>query len=161
MSSTSKNIRGCHRAITWLRSHVSRARERCLTYYSVGRWGERVAARFLARRGIVTLQTNWRTSRFEADIIAYDHSQIIVVEVKTRHSSLRCGFPAINAITGEKLRHLNALGSGFLRNNGPLCRRFGVRTFRIDVVEVYYRGVLGFLKLSSEVRWHRGVTTSS
>lgn len=155
MSGTSKNIRWCNRIAARLRLLVSSARERLAIYLSVGRWGERAAHRFLSRHGVLPLQSNWRASTLEADLIAIDHRQAVVVEVKTRHHTLERRFPGVQSITQEKWRHLEKLGMRWMRNNGPLCRRFSLRSFRIDVVEVYYRPIFGPVRVVTDIRWYK------
>ena len=59
----------------------------------VGRYGERVAVRHVEARGWRVLDTNWRGSEGELDIVALDGDVLVVVEVKTR-SSLGFGHPA-------------------------------------------------------------------
>ena len=104
------------------------------------------------------IKRNWHSGRLEADIVSVEGRSLIVTEVKTRHRSLQQNYPAMAAITIEKRRHLERIGQSFLRNNGPLCRRFHIRTLRIDTVEVYYeRGPLG-LRRPHRVVWHRGLS---
>ncbi len=93
---------------------------------------------------MVILKRNWSSTRLEADIIGVEHKTIVVIEVKTRHSSLEDTYPALDAIDAKKITRLRKLGERFIANNGPLCRRFGLRSLRIDALEVYYRtGPLG------------------
>jgi Holliday junction resolvase-like predicted endonuclease len=103
---------------------------------------------------MISLQRNWRASSFEADLIAIDRRQVVIVEVKTRHHSLKRRFPGIRSVTNEKWKHLQKLGQRWMRNNGPLCRRFSLRSFRVDVVEVYYRPILGVFQVVEEIQWH-------
>ncbi|MDE6704082.1 MAG: YraN family protein [Muribaculaceae bacterium] len=49
-----------------------------------GRWGEDVAAEYLAARGYAIAERNWRSGHYEIDIVAYKGSRIVFVEVKTR-----------------------------------------------------------------------------
>lgn len=49
-----------------------------------GRWGEDIAAEYLAANGYAIADRNWRCGHYEIDIIAYKGSRIIFVEVKTR-----------------------------------------------------------------------------
>lgn len=122
----------------------------------MGAWGERVAGRHLRRDGINVLKRNWRSLRLEADLIARDRSTLVIVEVKTRHHSLKARFPGRLSITEEKRKHLQALLYQFARNNGPLRRRFGISRYRIDSIEVYYSPVVGPLRVATSVEWIRG-----
>lgn len=45
---------------------------------------EKVALNYLIKKGYTILETNWRVSRLEADIIALFNSFLIIVEVKAR-----------------------------------------------------------------------------
>jgi len=51
-----------------------------------GARGERVAVRFLRRRGYHILKTNYRCPAGEIDIIAAEGDTLVFVEVKTRRS---------------------------------------------------------------------------
>ncbi len=52
-----------------------------------GKQGEMLAARYLASKGYSILETNWRYSRSEIDIIAKQGDTLVFVEVKTRSSN--------------------------------------------------------------------------
>ena len=62
--------------------HVARRRGRC---------GERVAARWLRRRGYRVLGRNLRVGRYEIDLLVEspDGGQVIIIEVKAGRSSIR------------------------------------------------------------------------
>lgn len=49
-----------------------------------GKWGEDLAADYLAAKGYAIAERNWRAGHYEIDIVAYYGSRIIFVEVKTR-----------------------------------------------------------------------------
>jgi putative endonuclease len=124
---------------------------------STGSWGEKVASRYLEKNGLIIIKRNWSSTRLEADIIGLEHRTLVVVEVKTRHSSLQQNYRGIDAINAQKLDRLCKLGSRFMSNNGPLCRRLGIKTVRIDGLEVYYRtGPLG-CRIKTTIWRHRGL----
>jgi putative endonuclease len=54
---------------------------------TVGRWGESLAADFLARRGYRIIDRNKKFGRPEIDLIAQSGKNIIFIEVKTFSSS--------------------------------------------------------------------------
>ena len=54
---------------------------------STGQWGEVVASTFLVGQGFVIEEMNWRFSRYEIDIIAWDAEVLVFIEVKTRSST--------------------------------------------------------------------------
>jgi len=51
-----------------------------------GRRGERAAVDYLRRAGFVILERNWRSGRYELDIIARRWDELHFVEVKTRRA---------------------------------------------------------------------------
>lgn len=164
MSSPSKNIRWRRRHIAplyKLGSRVAAAYRRLVSKLETGAWGERAAARHLTRNGALPVKRNWHSGRLEADIISVEGNTIVVAEVKTRHARLMQHHPAISAITMQKRQRLERLGRSFVRNNGPLCRRFRLKHLRVDALEVYYeRHALGFRRLTSMI-WHRGLEIHS
>ncbi len=52
-----------------------------------GKKGEEAALAFLKEKGYEILELNWRLGNLEADIIAKQGDQLVVVEVKTRASA--------------------------------------------------------------------------
>jgi len=160
MSGSPKNVRWGHRAPTLLSRWWRSTRRRFLRHYSSGRWGERVTRRFLEKNGLIVLVSNWRAKRLEADIIAVSDKTIVVVEVKTRNARFKSRFPAIDAITRDKHEHLIALRRRFIRDNGPLCRRYALRKQRIDNVEIYYKRSRFIGRRVDEIRWHRDFTAN-
>ena len=96
---------------------------------AVGRRGEDVAARFLVDAGYVLVERNWRGTRGELDIVAWDGDEIVVVEVKTR-TGLGYGHPA-EAITVAKLARLKRLAGQWLTERAPRAA-----SIRIDVLAV-------------------------
>ncbi len=128
-----------------------------LTKDRVGRWGEQTARIHITKAGLITVQTNWRGRSGELDLIALDKRTLVIIEVKTRHISLKGEYPAIAAITHDKRQRLESLGRSFQRNHGPFCRRHAIKARRTDVIEVYYsRNRWGILRCSS-ISWHCGV----
>jgi len=99
----------------------------------VGRYGERLAARYLTESGLQVVQRNWRSPDRdvpgELDIIALDGDTTVVVEVKTRRSEA-CG-SALEAVTPAKLGRLRRLAGVYLRTT-----QVGTAGVRIDVVTV-------------------------
>jgi putative endonuclease len=123
----------------------------------VGRWGERTVLREITAAGLIPVATNWRDRLGEIDIIAIDRQCLVIIEVKTRHESLKGAYPALSAIDHKKRERLESLGRSFIRNNGPFCRRYAIKNRRTDGVEVYYcRSRLGSFKVAG-VYWHRNI----
>ncbi len=67
-----------------------------------GKRGEEIAADFLRSKGYKILDTNWRKGQLELDIVASFGKQVVVVEVKSRHS-LFAGEPE-TAVNRDKQR---------------------------------------------------------
>ncbi|MBI9115558.1 YraN family protein [Sanguibacter suaedae] len=95
----------------------------------VGRYGEKIAARFLADAGYLVVDRNWRGTRGEIDLVALDGDEVVVVEVKTRRG-LGYGHPA-EAVTPAKLARLRRLAGQWLSES-----RTTAASVRIDVVAV-------------------------
>ncbi|MCR4659124.1 MAG: YraN family protein [Bacteroidales bacterium] len=53
----------------------------------LGKTGEEEAARYLEEQGCVIIERNYRRKHREVDIIALDHGELAVVEVKTRSAN--------------------------------------------------------------------------
>ena len=66
----------------------------------IGAKGEHEAQRFLENKGYIILETNWRNSHQEVDIIAKLKDKLIFIEVKTR-TNLRFGLPE-ESVTKKK-----------------------------------------------------------
>ena len=95
----------------------------------LGRYGERLAAKELRKRGYKILERRWRCRLGEIDLIAQDGETLVIVEVKTR-SRRDYGAPA-DAVDARKRRKLIQLAEAYLR-----ARRLRDVTVRFDVVGV-------------------------
>ena len=96
---------------------------------NLGKAGEDLACRELARRGYAILARRYRTRLGEIDIVADDHGTLVFVEVKTRADD-RCGSPA-EAVTRRKQRRLARMAADYLARS-----RGRHRPCRFDVVAV-------------------------
>ena len=99
------------------------------TWQALGRYGEDVAADYLASVGMSVLARNWRCRSGEIDLVALDGDCLVVCEVKTRRS-VAAGSP-LEAVTPEKVARLRRLTGAWLAEQD---RRFA--DVRIDVVAV-------------------------
>lgn len=100
---------------------------------AIGRRGERVACRYLRRRGYALLCRNYAAYRHEIDLVMQERrtGTVVFVEVKTR-SRTDFGRPS-EAVTTDKRRFLRLAAQSFLQNNGLTdCPA------RFDVVEVFW-----------------------
>jgi len=98
---------------------------------AVGRRGEDLAHRFLRKKGYVIVARNYRlhSGDGEADIIAWDGDQLVIVEVKTRETA-EYG-PPDRAIAPEKLRNMRRVAFEYSRKTD-----IPVEQIRFDVVGV-------------------------
>jgi putative endonuclease len=96
-----------------------------------GRYGERVAARFLQREGVKILARNYRARCGEIDLMGREAGELVVLEVKTRHFQAR--LRPEHAVTWGKQKRIVATANSYLRELE--CRPPPVR---FDIVEVYY-----------------------
>jgi len=126
--------------------------------HELGRRSERVAARFLRRRGYRVLARNARAVGVEIDLIclAPDRRTIVIVEVKsgaeTRSSPAgREASPARN-LRGDQRHRLVGAMAALVRANG-----WHDRPRRIDVVTVRWAG----RGRRPTVRHHEGAVTAS
>ncbi len=104
-------------------------------YRSLGRRGERAAARLLRRRGYRILARNARVPMGEADLVclAPDRTTVVIVEVKTRYvrANDQDAIPPEANITSHKRAKLAKIARHLIRCNG-----WQERPVRIDVVAV-------------------------
>ncbi len=98
---------------------------------ATGRRGERIACRYLLRRGYRLLCRNYAAHRHEIDLVMQERrtDTIVFVEVKTR-SRTDYGTPG-EAVTADKRRNLRLAAESFLLANG-----LSDRPARFDVIEV-------------------------
>jgi putative endonuclease len=89
-------------------------------HHSTGFRGEALAVNWLSRNGFMILHTNWRSSRYELDIIAEKSDMLHFIEVKTR-TGIRFGYPE-EGVTHAKLRKMKSAGAAYLHRNGERNR---------------------------------------
>lgn len=77
-----------------------------------GDWGEAVARNLLVGKGYALIDTNWRSGRYEIDIVASKDGFIVFVEVKTRTDGYEDPAEAVNA---KKMRNLVYAADTYLR----------------------------------------------
>lgn len=95
-----------------------------------GRKGERMAQKYLEKRGMKCLARNYRAGRHEIDLILRDGETTVFAEVKARSRS-DYGTPG-EAVGRAKQRFLIAAAQTYLLENGLFDR-----PARFDVVEIY------------------------
>jgi putative endonuclease len=96
-----------------------------------GRRGEDLAHRFLQAQGYIIVARNYRLSSgdAEADLIAWDGDELVIVEVKSRETDAYG--PPERAISPEKERHIMRLARSYVRKAGADWSKV-----RCDVVSV-------------------------
>lgn len=103
---------------------------------ALGRFGEEVAAQYLADAGLVILDRNWRCANGEIDIVAQDGRAVVFCEVKTR-SSTTFGLPS-EAVTPIKARRIRGLALVWLvETRGESSAYWPL--LRFDVISVLRR----------------------
>jgi putative endonuclease len=106
---------------------------------ALGRLGEELAATHLVELGYAVLARNIRTRRGEIDLIVFDGSTLVFVEVKTRRVSAAAITPRPDQHPLLRLRHrqrasLRRLAVAWLSDAGTIRPR--ARTIRFDAIGV-------------------------
>jgi putative endonuclease len=96
-----------------------------------GRRGEDLAHRYLRRQGYIIVARNYRLSsgEAEADLIAREGEDLVIVEVKTRENT-EYGAPE-RAVNPEKQRHLIRVAREYARKTDTPWERV-----RFDIVSI-------------------------
>ena len=101
----------------------------------IGDHGEKIAKKYLRKKGYKILASNQHESHNELDLIACDASYIVFVEVKTRTTDVtlysRFGTPA-SAVDFQKRKRLITAAKDYLSRNNQQNKQP-----RFDVIEVY------------------------
>lgn len=95
----------------------------------LGRQGEDLATRYLAKQGYRILEQRYRCKAGEIDIIAVDHKTLVFIEVKTR-SSIAYGLPA-EAVTYNKQQKIRQLALLYMQEG-----KHNYQSIRFDVISV-------------------------
>lgn len=100
----------------------------------IGDFGEKIAARYLKKRGYKILKRNYKTAHGEIDIICENQDFLVFVEVKSRKDVAEnfedYGLPR-TAVTRKKQEHIVYSARQFLE------RFEAEKEIRFDVIEVY------------------------
>ncbi len=96
---------------------------------SLGAFGEEVAAHRLKAKGYRILESNWRASGGEIDLVAVHDGCVVFVEIKTRTSDL-FGSPE-EAITYKKQRRMISAAQRYIA-----VKKLDDSNWRIDMVAV-------------------------
>ena len=94
--------------------------------------GEQMAARYLEDQGYVILDRNYRRGHKEVDIIALDHDELAVIEVKTRASENY--FTAEQAVDHRKRQNIIRVANNYVR------RYHRTEPLRFDIIAIVGSG---------------------
>ena len=93
-----------------------------------GRKGERAAIRFLKKSGYRILDRNWKSGRYELDIVAQQAHCVVFVEVKGRQSNaLQTGYDAVDA---HKKKALQMAIRAYIQHHR------NVHHYRLDILAI-------------------------
>ena len=95
----------------------------------LGQYGERIACQYLQSKGYQILEQNWRSSRYEIDLIAQFQECLIVVEIKTRQTD-KYGSPG-SFLSVQQQWHLSEAIEDFIAEKSP-----SFRGIRYDIVAI-------------------------
>ncbi len=94
-----------------------------------GRLGEKLAAELLKKRKYKIIETNYRCSHGEIDIIARHKKSLVFIEVRSK-TSLEFGTPE-ESITAKKMERIRTAARHYLQSHEDLPEQW-----RIDVVAI-------------------------
>lgn len=94
--------------------------------------GEQMATRYLEDQGYVILDRNYRKGHKEVDIIALDHDEIAVVEVKTRTSDAILA--PEQAVDHQKRQNIIRVADSYVRKNNR------TEPVRFDIISIVGSG---------------------
>ena len=121
-----------------------------MTTAETGRAGERAAAEYLRRAGYDILACNWRTGRYELDIVARRGGVLHFVEVKTRRAA---GLTTPEqAVTPTKFRALRRAAQHYMALRGDTEEEV---QFDLAAVDAWPDGSLEvrFIERAMECHW--------
>ena len=104
----------------------------------LGKKGEKLAQKFLKKRGYEIIKTNYTTPFGEADIVAKSGEYVVFVEVKTRTSD-KYGTPAEAVNRTKRDRYIKIAKCYWLETGEEPNARF-------DVVEVWANGEISLIE---------------
>lgn len=98
----------------------------------LGETGEQIAARYLEEQGCVILDRHYRKEHKEVDIIALDHGELAVIEVKTRTNEDY--FTAEQAVDHHKRQNIIRVANNYVR------RYHRTEPLRFDIIAIVGSG---------------------
>ncbi len=103
-----------------------------LSKHELGKYGERIARKYLRKKGYLILEDNYKCMYGEIDIIAKESDCIVFVEVKTRRKDYQ--IKPEDSIGVEKKRHLIKAAEFYLNKmrNDNVNYRFDIVSIEFD-----------------------------
>ena len=105
-------------------------------HLKMGRLGERIACRYLMRQGFDILARRYRARSGEIDLVAFEGSVLVFVEVKSR-ASTEYGDP-FEFVDWEKQQKFRRAAEEFISHHN-----LGQYVYRFDIVSVVAPGTPG------------------
>ncbi|MCE2711183.1 MAG: YraN family protein [Cryomorphaceae bacterium] len=96
----------------------------------IGRLGEELAEKFLNSKGVQITARNVRYKKFEIDLISETTEEVIVYEVKLRHTR-KLGEPW-RAVTRTKQRQIITVADHFQK------QRNSIKNVRFDIISIIH-----------------------
>ena len=87
-------------------------------HHQTGKKGEALVLEHLRKEGFEIIATNWRYGPLEIDIVAREKNQLVIIEVKTRHS-IKFGEPE-TLVNKKKQRYLAQAANEYILQNNYL-----------------------------------------
>ena len=112
----------------------------------LGNTGEALAVDFLTKKGYTILETNWRYSRAEIDIIAKWKEVMIFIEVKTRSDNY-FGEPE-TFVTQKKMDFMTAGAGVYMEDVGHDWE------YRFDIIAIIIRQGKTYIKHIEDAFWN-------
>lgn len=98
----------------------------------IGACGEKIAAEVMRKKGFRIVETNWRFSNLEVDIIATNRQEIVFVEVKTRTSTFGDKRPE-EYVGYTKKRNMTVAANVYIKQHNITLRpRFDIIGILLD-----------------------------
>lgn len=101
---------------------------------TLGRQGEEMACSFLADKGHIILERNWRSGHLEIDIISFNEEGIHFVEVKTRRRNIQA--PPQENVDRRKQAKITKAAMQYLKTKNGLP--YGNHECIFDIVAVTF-----------------------
>ena len=90
--------------------------------HELGRWGENVAAQWLADQGWKIVARNWRHGPLELDLVAWQGEVLVFIEVKTARYTGH-GAPDVRVTPAKQRALARAAAGGENRRHAPASKR--------------------------------------